>query len=44
VQSLQDPIMQGEVNEPTSTETDFFTPEQIKDGWRLACLTLPKAI
>jgi uncharacterized 2Fe-2S/4Fe-4S cluster protein (DUF4445 family) len=35
--------MQGEVNEPTSPETDFYTPEQINDGGRLACLTLPKS-
>jgi uncharacterized 2Fe-2S/4Fe-4S cluster protein (DUF4445 family) len=34
-------IMKGEVNPPSSTELGFFSAEQIKDGWRLACLTYP---
>jgi uncharacterized 2Fe-2S/4Fe-4S cluster protein (DUF4445 family) len=34
-------IMKGTVSDPTSTELDFYSAEQIKDGWRLACLTRP---
>ena len=34
-------IMKGTVSDPTSTELDFYSPEQIKEGWRLACLTRP---
>jgi uncharacterized 2Fe-2S/4Fe-4S cluster protein (DUF4445 family) len=35
-------VMKGVVSDPTSTELDFYTPQQIKDGWRLACLTHPR--
>jgi uncharacterized 2Fe-2S/4Fe-4S cluster protein (DUF4445 family) len=36
-------IMKGSVSEPTSTELEFYSSEQIKEGWRLACLTHPKS-
>ncbi len=34
-------IMKGTVSDPTSTELELFSTQQIKDGWRLACLTYP---
>ncbi len=34
-------ILRGAVSGPTSTELTVFTPEQIKEGWRLACVTYP---
>ncbi|HSW58309.1 MAG TPA: ASKHA domain-containing protein [Dehalococcoidales bacterium] len=36
-------ILKGSVSEPTTTEIDFYSPQQIKDGWRLACLTYPES-
>jgi uncharacterized 2Fe-2S/4Fe-4S cluster protein (DUF4445 family) len=36
-------IMKGSVSELTSTELEFYSSEQIKEGWRLACLTYPKS-
>jgi uncharacterized 2Fe-2S/4Fe-4S cluster protein (DUF4445 family) len=36
-------VIQGQVSPPTNTETEFFSPSQIKQGWRLACQTYPRS-
>lgn len=30
-------VLKGVVSEPTSTEASFFTPDELAQGWRLAC-------
>jgi uncharacterized 2Fe-2S/4Fe-4S cluster protein (DUF4445 family) len=30
-------VLSGKVSPPTSGETEFFSSQQLKDGWRLAC-------
>jgi len=34
-------VLSGTVSEPTSTELEAFTSEELKEGWRLACQTYP---
>jgi uncharacterized 2Fe-2S/4Fe-4S cluster protein (DUF4445 family) len=34
-------VMSGTVSEPTSSDREAFTPEELKEGWRLACQTYP---
>ena len=34
-------ILSGSVSEPTATEQETFSPEELNDGWRLACQTYP---
>jgi uncharacterized 2Fe-2S/4Fe-4S cluster protein (DUF4445 family) len=34
-------VLSGTVSEPTSNDREAFTPEELKEGWRLACQTYP---
>lgn len=34
-------VLAGKVSPPTVSEADFFSPQQLKDGWRLACQVFP---
>jgi uncharacterized 2Fe-2S/4Fe-4S cluster protein (DUF4445 family) len=34
-------ILEGQLSEPASPEGEFLTPEELADGYRLACLTRP---
>ncbi|MFC1942551.1 ASKHA domain-containing protein [Chloroflexota bacterium] len=34
-------ILSGTISEPTSGELEFFTPRELRDGWRLACQVIP---
>ena len=34
-------VLSGTVSEPTSNEREVFSPQELKDGWRLACQTFP---
>ena len=34
-------ILKGSVSEPTSSEKEVFSSQELKDGWRLACQTYP---
>jgi uncharacterized 2Fe-2S/4Fe-4S cluster protein (DUF4445 family) len=34
-------VLSGTVSKPTSNEGKVFTPEELKNGWRLACQTNP---
>lgn len=36
-------LLNGSVSEPTSDETEIFSPEEIKAGWRLACQVYPSS-
>ena len=36
-------VLKGRVSEPTATELEFYSADQIKNGWRLACLTHPES-
>jgi uncharacterized 2Fe-2S/4Fe-4S cluster protein (DUF4445 family) len=36
-------VLSGKVSPPTAVETDFFSLQQLKDGWRLACQVFPAA-
>ena len=36
-------VLRGAVSEPTSTEKKIFSAQEIKAGWRLACLTYPQS-
>lgn len=36
-------LMTGELSAPTTSETDIFSPEEIKGGWRLACQAYPRS-
>jgi len=35
-------ILEGTVSEPTASELKTFSPQEIREGWRLACQTYPK--
>ena len=34
-------VLSGSVSEPTSSERDIFSSQELKDDWRLACQTYP---
>jgi len=34
-------VLSGTVSEPTSSERDALSPQELKDGYRLACQTYP---
>jgi len=34
-------ILSGTVSKPTLNEREAFNPQELKDGWRLACQTYP---
>ena len=34
-------VLKGTVSEPTSSEREFFSSQELADGWRLACQTYP---
>lgn len=34
-------VLSGTVSKPTPSERDAFTPQELKEGWRLACQTYP---
>jgi len=34
-------VLSGTVSEPTSSELEAFLPQELEDGWRLACQTYP---
>jgi len=34
-------VLKGTVSEPTSSEQEFFSSQELADGWRLACQTYP---
>jgi uncharacterized 2Fe-2S/4Fe-4S cluster protein (DUF4445 family) len=34
-------ILSGTVSNPTLNEVEVFTPEELREGWRLACQTYP---
>ncbi len=36
-------IVKGVASPPSAVETAFFSQSQIKEGWRLACLTYPQS-
>jgi uncharacterized 2Fe-2S/4Fe-4S cluster protein (DUF4445 family) len=36
-------ILDGTVSEPTSNEMDFFSSQELEQGWRLACQTYPSS-
>jgi uncharacterized 2Fe-2S/4Fe-4S cluster protein (DUF4445 family) len=36
-------ILKGTVSPPTEVETHFYSEPQLKEGWRLACLTYPES-
>ncbi|MFC2021288.1 ASKHA domain-containing protein [Chloroflexota bacterium] len=36
-------ILNGSVSEPTPSEMESLSPQQISDGWRLACQTYPSS-
>ena len=42
-QSCKVRVLTGTVSEPTSNELDAFSPQELKDGWRLACQTYPRS-
>ena len=35
-------VVKGKISPPTSTDEKAFSPEELKEGWRLACLTYPQ--
>jgi len=35
-------ILEGAVSEPTASELKAFSPQEIREGWRLACQTYPE--
>ena len=35
-------VVKGNISPPTSTDEKAFSPEELKEGWRLACLTYPQ--
>jgi len=39
--SCQVQVLSGTVSRPTSHELEAFIPQELKDGWRLACQTYP---
>jgi uncharacterized 2Fe-2S/4Fe-4S cluster protein (DUF4445 family) len=36
-------ILRGNTTQPTSSETETFSPQELKDGWRLACQAYPRS-
>ena len=36
-------LLEGRVSDPTPSEKETFTAEQLQEGWRLACQTYPAA-
>ena len=42
-QSCKARVLTGAVSEPTSNELDAFSPQELNDGWRLACQTYPRS-
>lgn len=36
-------VLNGTVSEPTSNELEVFSPQELKDGWRLACQVFPRS-
>jgi len=36
-------ILSGNVSEPTSSEREAFSPQELKEGWRLACQIYPSS-
>ena len=36
-------VLSGTVSKPTSNELEAFTPQELKEGWRLACQTYPRS-
>jgi len=34
-------VLKGTVSEPTSSEREVFSSQELKDGWHLACQTYP---
>jgi len=34
-------ILSGDVSAPTTNETSFFSSQELREGWRLACQTYP---
>jgi uncharacterized 2Fe-2S/4Fe-4S cluster protein (DUF4445 family) len=36
-------LLEGRVSDPTPSEQETFTAEQLQEGWRLACQTYPAA-
>jgi len=34
-------VLSGDVSAPTTNETSFFSSQELRDGWRLACQTYP---
>ena len=34
-------VLSGTVSEPTSNELEAFSPQELREGWRLACQTYP---
>jgi uncharacterized 2Fe-2S/4Fe-4S cluster protein (DUF4445 family) len=36
-------VLSGTVSKPTSSELEVFTPQELKEGWRLACQTYPRS-
>ena len=41
--SCQVQVLSGTVSKPTSSELEVFTPQELKEGWRLACQTYPRS-
>jgi len=35
-------VLKGAVSEPTTNELKVFSPQELKEGWRLACQTYPR--
>jgi len=35
-------VLKGAVSEPTANELKVFSPQELKEGWRLACQTCPR--
>ena len=35
-------VLKGNVSEPTASELKAFSPQELREGWRLACQTYPK--
>ncbi|MDD5702963.1 MAG: 2Fe-2S iron-sulfur cluster-binding protein, partial [Dehalococcoidales bacterium] len=36
-------VLRGKVSGASAIETEFFSKEQLAEGWRLACLTVPQS-
>ena len=41
--SCQVQVLSGTVSKPTPNELETFTPQELKEGWRLACQTYPSS-